>query len=456
MTDVDRTWVDELESDVTAAFSDWDPFCQKSTGIWAITRYVDVPPDLPLPLAEARERLAPLVMDENTLENPGAPFNAPRYCLRSVEREVKRFGEATGCILEFGPSDYRTFLVTNGMDRRWAAAAGLEHEFESPRAWLRRWAPDPDACDFFANSFGINVLVSVMGSDHRRYFVFNERARKSAVRSFSTVGSADEGLRRKFGAQLFDQHGPTDPTPDLTSAVYRAVEEELGLGLAATAGTHPVLVSVGRVRSLGQPAALYYWPLRISIDEFRLCAAVAPDRHFEFTRAHFVPASLAAVVSFIRAQEQTAPVESWVAALAMYALQVPPQKSIFLSYSHKDLRFARWVGSMLKAAGHFVWLDEGELGPGDSLQERLAEAIHGVDFIIAILSCHSVGSDWVKFELDQALQDEATGENVKVLPLRKDDCEVPAYLGNRHIGDFRTRVSRARAIRQLLKTINRP
>jgi hypothetical protein len=124
----------EFPEDPALGLEDWEPFCQSAgeEGVEVITEFVNIPPRLPKILEEARERLIPHVPDEHSLENPGAPFNGPCYYLRSFIPEVRRRGERPGCVLQFGPSDYRTFLVTNGMNAYWAKLAGLADEWESP------------------------------------------------------------------------------------------------------------------------------------------------------------------------------------------------------------------------------------------------------------------------------------------------------------------------------------
>lgn len=449
-----RTWVTRITADPSAGFDDWQPYCQSAEGIFVQTNYEDTSPNLPPELNDGRDSLHAHVADETTLDNPSAPFNGPRYCLRSVIPEVRRFGEQSGCILVFGPSDYRTFLVTNGIDGRWAKLAGLDTLYQSPWQWANRFGSEQG---FYRNSFGVNVLVSALGDDGDRYFLFRERNFRAAVRGISTVGSADEGLRRAFGNKLFDQKSSTDAAPDIDRCAWRAVREEIGLSEVELRGSRPILLSVGEVRTVHQPAALYYWPLSLTTAELRLHAALAQDRHLEFGELHFVKANLEAVLDFVQAQESSAPVESWVVAMALYSLKAKVQKRVFLSHSSHDKRFVKLLGRRLQDQGIFVWMDESELGIGDSLVSRLAEAVHSVDYVVVVLSKASVQSHWLRYEMEHAMADEVLYGRAKVLPILIEDCDLPAYLRNGKLyADFRTRASRKKALQQLLHTIAGP
>jgi len=109
----------------------------------------------------------------------------------------------------------------------------------------------------------------------------------------------------------------------------------------------------------------------------------------------------------------------------------------FISYSSTDRALARRIAEMLRTRGFDIWIDEGELGPGDSLASSIASAIGQINLFVVILTKYSVSSKWVKFELEQALNRMVGGE-VKIAPLRFDDSEVPEYLKGQTWGDVRT------------------
>src|SRR5438552_14719879 len=65
---------------------------------------------------------------------------------------------------------------------------------------------------------------------------------------------------------------------------------------------------------------------------------------------------------------------------------------------------------------------------GDSIIERGADATKEVEFVIALVSRHSVVSRWCKYELALAMTDELAMPGAKVIPLRVGNVEMPAML----------------------------
>lgn len=110
--------------------------------------------------------------------------------------------------------------------------------------------------------------------------------------------------------------------------------------------------------------------------------------------------------------------------------------SVFLSHSHGDKLFVRDLAGRLTQAGATVWLDEVELGVGDSLIERISAAIEETDYVVAILSPRSVQSTWVQKELSLAITKEVKGRRLTVLPILIEVCDVPHSLRDKLYADF--------------------
>lgn len=106
----------------------------------------------------------------------------------------------------------------------------------------------------------------------------------------------------------------------------------------------------------------------------------------------------------------------------------PVTPSIFVSYAHADAPVAREIAGALRAYGARVWVDEGELRAGDSIIQRIAEAVSEVDFVVALVSEHSVNSNWCRKELALATSDAMSSGAVKVLPVRLGDTTMPDAL----------------------------
>jgi formylglycine-generating enzyme required for sulfatase activity len=130
--------------------------------------------------------------------------------------------------------------------------------------------------------------------------------------------------------------------------------------------------------------------------------------------------------------------------------------SIFLSHSHADKPFVRKLASDLINSGVKVWLDEAEILIGDSLIEKIGTGIEAAAFVGAVLSNTSVGSSWVKKELEIALNEEIDGKRRKVLPILIEDCEVPSFLRGKLYADFRNPDSYKYEFNKLLKSLGLP
>jgi hypothetical protein len=100
-----------------------------------------------------------------------------------------------------------------------------------------------------------------------------------------------------------------------------------------------------------------------------------------------------------------------------------------------------------------VWLDEAEMLVGDSLIDKIREGIDAMDYVGAVISRHSIASEWVRRELDVAMNQEIQGRRVKVLPLLIDDCELPGFLMGKLFADFRDEKGYIHALEQIIKRL---
>lgn len=105
-----------------------------------------------------------------------------------------------------------------------------------------------------------------------------------------------------------------------------------------------------------------------------------------------------------------------------------PVASLFISYSHRDQTLVHDVAEALHADDFHVWLDEWDVRTGDSLVERVSDAIDQVDFVVAFISEASVDSEWCRKEVSLAMTGELATTGVRVLPVRIEDVVMPASL----------------------------
>jgi hypothetical protein len=110
---------------------------------------------------------------------------------------------------------------------------------------------------------------------------------------------------------------------------------------------------------------------------------------------------------------------------------------IFISYSHADKAFVNKLASNLVKHDAHVWVDTWELNVGDSILNRVQEAIQASSALLIVLSKASVASEWCKKELSAGLMRELDEKRVVVLPVLVEDCEIPVFLREKMYADFR-------------------
>jgi len=112
--------------------------------------------------------------------------------------------------------------------------------------------------------------------------------------------------------------------------------------------------------------------------------------------------------------------------------------AIFISYSHTDEAFVHELAAQLVRHNAHVWIDSWELNVGDSLIQRIQQAIQESSALLIVLSKASVESEWCKKELNAGLMRELDEKRVLVLPVLTEDCDIPLFLREKMYADFRT------------------
>lgn len=115
---------------------------------------------------------------------------------------------------------------------------------------------------------------------------------------------------------------------------------------------------------------------------------------------------------------------------------------VFISYSHSDELFVNKLAANLVKNNANVWVDTWELSVGDSILNKVQEAIQESSALLVILSKASVQSEWCKKELSAGLMRELDEKRVVVLPVLVEDCDIPVFLREKMYADFRTNFDR--------------
>jgi len=101
---------------------------------------------------------------------------------------------------------------------------------------------------------------------------------------------------------------------------------------------------------------------------------------------------------------------------------------IFLCHAHEDKGRVREVCNRLKAEGFNPWLDEEQLDVGADFDQAIRKAITQSKFMVIFFSDSSVGKrGYVQREFKMALNilEEIPEEDIFVLPVRLDECQIP-------------------------------
>lgn len=109
---------------------------------------------------------------------------------------------------------------------------------------------------------------------------------------------------------------------------------------------------------------------------------------------------------------------------------------IFLSHSSKDKDVAKRIALGLSALNYSVWYDEWAIAPSQSIVEKINEGLAKNDILILLLSPNSVTSRWVQREVNATLMAQLSGQNVRIVPILLEECDIPAILSDIKYIDF--------------------
>jgi restriction endonuclease Mrr len=104
---------------------------------------------------------------------------------------------------------------------------------------------------------------------------------------------------------------------------------------------------------------------------------------------------------------------------------------VFLSYAAADRAVVAEIAEGLRKHGINVPLDAWEFASGDSIEDRVDLAVRSSDVFVIILSKSSVASRWLKRELTDAHAKEMNDRAITIIPVRIEECVVPASLADR-------------------------
>lgn len=114
---------------------------------------------------------------------------------------------------------------------------------------------------------------------------------------------------------------------------------------------------------------------------------------------------------------------------------------VFLSHSSKDKWFVRQLATDLTQLKIDPWLDEWRIRAGESILKKVGQGIELSQYVILVLSSNSTASKWVEREWQSKYWDEVERNEVQVIPILLEDCEIPQLLKGKKYVDFRKKYS---------------
>ena len=109
---------------------------------------------------------------------------------------------------------------------------------------------------------------------------------------------------------------------------------------------------------------------------------------------------------------------------------------VFISHSSKDKPFVMKLAIDLINSNFPIWIDSWEIELGDSLLDKIYKAIDDSFYLIIVLSNNSIQSDWVKKELNLALQKEEQIGRKFIIPILAEECAIPLKIEDRIYANF--------------------
>lgn len=106
------------------------------------------------------------------------------------------------------------------------------------------------------------------------------------------------------------------------------------------------------------------------------------------------------------------------------------RSQLFVSYSHEDANRIRPIVQALNDLGISVWIDQDQLGVGESIPGKIDEGLQNSRAFLLFASQAYFASRWTALEWQAALALGIAADDRKFLVVRLDQTPLPAILGH--------------------------
>lgn len=127
-----------------------------------------------------------------------------------------------------------------------------------------------------------------------------------------------------------------------------------------------------------------------------------------------------------------ATIETYSSTAVMSGQEVPDmaslKRTIFISYTVSDVRWARWIARVLDRSGRYQTIfQERNFPPAANFIHLMDRALRSADKVIAVMSSAYFASAYCRDEWTSAMIKDVHG-NDRLLPIRVEPCELPELL----------------------------
>jgi hypothetical protein len=120
-----------------------------------------------------------------------------------------------------------------------------------------------------------------------------------------------------------------------------------------------------------------------------------------------------------------------------YNYEILTMSTVFLSYARSDADIVDRIANDLKSEGINVWLDRENLKAGDEWSVQIEKALKAAGFLVFFISEASLRSEWVSYELLNALSKHRSTGGTRIIPvLLEEVSELPSSLAQFQYADF--------------------
>lgn len=129
--------------------------------------------------------------------------------------------------------------------------------------------------------------------------------------------------------------------------------------------------------------------------------------------------------------------EDYVAGVEEQILNSSTKPLLLVCHAPGDRLFVERLVAGLDRRALYAWYDKREIVAGESITEKVNEALAEMRHLIVVLSPRAVIEPWVNRQLNSTLMRQLAGEGVGVLPVLLETCIVPPLLADIKHADFR-------------------